>query len=143
MSKELSPLVIYQIFKGKYLAKYEFSTTETIKYDAKCLSEYSLLGYILFYCYYTAVACKNYGVSMAYKFSMAYFSRTDLIKSVKDYIQIKIYHKRGGIVELELNRTSYFDLVCNNHGVFLFIFGLFVICIFVCSSAEKVKSRSQ
>ena len=57
MSKELSPLVIYQIFKGKYLAKYEFSIGETLTYDAKCISVYSLLGSILFYCYYTAVAC--------------------------------------------------------------------------------------
>ena len=77
MSKELSPLVIYQIFKGKYLAKYEFSTGETLTYDAKCIFLYSLLGYILFYCYYAAVECKNsHGVSMTYKFSMAYFSRT-------------------------------------------------------------------
>ena len=77
MSKELSPIVIYQIFKSKYLAKYEFSTGETLTYDAQCISMYSLLGYILFHCYYTAVACKNsHGVSMAYKLSMAYFSRT-------------------------------------------------------------------
>ena len=53
MSKELSPLVIYQIFKGKYLAKYKLSTGEALTYDAKCISLYSLLGYILFYCYYT------------------------------------------------------------------------------------------
>ena len=77
MSKDLSPLVIYQIFKGKYLAKYEFSIGETLTYYAKCISLYSLLDYILFHCYYTAVACKtSHGVSMAYKFSMAYFSRT-------------------------------------------------------------------
>ena len=77
MSKELFPLVIYQTFKSKYLAKYEFSTGETLTYDVNCISLYSLLGYILFHCYYTAVACKNsHGVSMAYKFSMAYFSRT-------------------------------------------------------------------
>ena len=77
MSNELSPLVIYQIFKGKYLAKYEFSTGNTLTYDAKCMSLYSLLGYILFYCYHTALACKNsHCVSMAYKFSMTYFSRT-------------------------------------------------------------------
>ena len=67
----------YQIFKGKYLAKDEFSTGETLTYDAKCISLYSLLGYILFHCYYTAVACKNsHGISIAYKFSMAYSSRT-------------------------------------------------------------------
>ena len=47
MSKELSPLVIYQIFKGKYLAKYEFSIGEPLTYDEKCISLYSLLGYIL------------------------------------------------------------------------------------------------
>ena len=40
MSKELSPLVIYQIFTGKYLAKYQFSTGETLTYDAKCISLY-------------------------------------------------------------------------------------------------------
>ena len=51
MSKELSPLVIYQIFKGKHLSKYEFSNGETLTYDAKCTSLYSLLGYMLFYCY--------------------------------------------------------------------------------------------
>ena len=79
MQNELSPLVIYQIFKSKYPAKYEFSTGETLTYDAKCISLYSLLCYILFHCYYTAVACKNsHGVSMAYKFSMAYFSRARL-----------------------------------------------------------------
>ena len=59
MSKELYTLVIYQNFKSKYLAKYEFSTGETLTYDAKYISLYSLLGYILFYRYYTAVACKN------------------------------------------------------------------------------------
>ena len=67
MSKELSPLVNNQIFKGKYLAKYEFSTGETETYDAKLISLYSLLVYILFHCYYTAVACKtSHGISMAY-----------------------------------------------------------------------------
>ena len=77
MSKELSPLVIHQIFKGKYFAKYEFSIGETLTNDAKCISLYSLLGFILFHSYYTAVACKtSHGVSMVYKFSMAYFSRT-------------------------------------------------------------------
>ena len=59
MSKEMSRLVIYRIFKGKYLAKYESSIGETLTYDAKCKSLYSLLGYILFHCYDTAVACKN------------------------------------------------------------------------------------
>ena len=49
MSNELSLLVIYPIFKGKYLAKYEISTGETLTYDAKCISLYSLLGYVLFY----------------------------------------------------------------------------------------------
>ena len=69
MSKELSSLVIYRIFKGKYLAKYEFSIGETLAYDAKCISLYSLPDYILFYCYYPAVACKNYhGISMVYKY---------------------------------------------------------------------------
>ena len=63
--------------KNKYLAIYEFSTSETLTYDAKCISLFSLLGYILFHCYYTPVAYKNsHGVSMAYKFSMAYFSRS-------------------------------------------------------------------
>ena len=77
MSKELSPLVIYQFLKGEYLAKYEFSMGETLTYDAKCISLYSLLGYILFHCYYTVVAYKtSHGVSMANKYSMAYLRRT-------------------------------------------------------------------
>ena len=42
-----------------YIAKYKFSTGETLRYDANCISLYSLLGYISFHCYYTAVACKN------------------------------------------------------------------------------------
>ena len=87
MFKELSPLVIYQIFKSKYLAKYEFSTGETLTCDAKCISLFSLLGNILFHCYYTAVACENsHGVSMAYKFSMAYFSRTEFLFSYSPII---------------------------------------------------------
>ena len=95
MQKELSPLVIYQIFKGKYLAKYEFSNGETLTYDAQCISLYSLLGYKLFHCYYTAVACKNsHGVSMAYKFSMAYFSRTPITICNQHHYYIAIMQEK-------------------------------------------------
>ena len=49
MSKELSPLVIYQIFKGKYHAKYEFSIGETLTYDAECIYLY-IVYYVVYYC---------------------------------------------------------------------------------------------